>query len=92
MKAVMLMFDTLTRNHLAPYGGDAITPNFTQLARESAQFDNFYVGSMPCMPARRELHTGRYNFPAPQLGATGAVRFLHVPGTESGRYSRPHGD
>ncbi|KLQ24236.1 sulfatase-like hydrolase/transferase [Citrobacter sp. RHBSTW-00570] len=62
MKAVMLMFDTLTRNHLAPYGGDAITPNFTRLARESAQFDNFYVGSMPCMPARRELHTGRYNF------------------------------
>ena len=25
-------------------------------------FDNFFVGSMPCMPARRELHTGRYNF------------------------------
>ncbi|HCL5271128.1 TPA: sulfatase [Salmonella enterica] len=62
MKAVMLMFDTLTRNHLAPYGGDAITPNFTHLSEESAQFDNFYVGSMPCMPARRELHTGRYNF------------------------------
>lgn len=62
MKAVMLMFDTLTRNHLAPYGGDAITPNFTRLAQASAQFDNFYVGSMPCMPARRELHTGRYNF------------------------------
>lgn len=62
MKAVMLMFDTLTRNHLAPYGGDAITPNFTRLANESVQFDNFYVGSMPCMPARRELHTGRYNF------------------------------
>ncbi|EKK7703285.1 sulfatase [Cronobacter sakazakii] len=62
MKAVMLMFDTLTRHHLAPYGGDAITPNFTRLARESAQYDNFYVGSMPCMPARRELHTGRYNF------------------------------
>ena len=51
MKAVMLMFDTLTRNHLAPYGGDAITPNFTRLAQESAQFDRFYVGSMPCMPA-----------------------------------------
>ena len=62
MKAVMLMFDTLTRNHLAPYGGEAITPNFTRLAKESAQFDRFYVGSMPCMPARRELHTGRYNF------------------------------
>ena len=26
------------------------------------QFQNAYVGSMPCMPARREMHTGRYNF------------------------------
>jgi len=25
-------------------------------------FDNCYIGSMPCMPARREFHTGRYNF------------------------------
>ena len=22
----------------------------------------FYGGSMPCMPARREIHTGKYNF------------------------------
>jgi arylsulfatase A-like enzyme len=25
-------------------------------------FETSYVGSMPCMPARREIHTGRYNF------------------------------
>lgn len=25
-------------------------------------FNQFYGGSMPCMPARRELQTGRYNF------------------------------
>ena len=30
--------------------------------KKSTQFENFYVGSMPCMPARREMHTGRYNF------------------------------
>ena len=41
---------------------DTIAPNFTRLAEHAAVFDNSYVGSMPCIPARRELHTGRYNF------------------------------
>lgn len=63
MKAIMVMFDSLNRHMLSAYGSDRIkTPNFTRLARKTATFDNFYVGSMPCMPARRELHTGRLNF------------------------------
>ncbi|MDO5122686.1 MAG: sulfatase-like hydrolase/transferase, partial [Erysipelotrichaceae bacterium] len=32
------------------------------LAQHTAVFDNSYVCSMPCMPARREIHTGRANF------------------------------
>ena len=63
MKAIMLMFDTLNRRMLPPYGNDWVhAPNFQRLAERSATFDNCYIGSMPCMPARRELHTGRYNF------------------------------
>ncbi|MGO4538062.1 sulfatase [Paenibacillus sp. 2TAB19] len=64
MKAIMVMFDTLNRHMLSPYGGpDWIrTPNFKRLAERTVVFDNSYVGSMPCMPARRELHTGRHNF------------------------------
>lgn len=62
MKAVVLLFDTLTKHHISSYGGEAITPNFTRLAERSVQYNRFHVGSMPCMPARRELHTGRYNF------------------------------
>ncbi|RSN46933.1 sulfatase [Actinomadura sp. WAC 06369] len=63
MRAVMLMFDTLNRRFLPPYGARGIhAPNFERLRRRSATFDNCYGGSMPCMPARRELHTGRYNF------------------------------
>lgn len=59
----MLLFDTLNRHMLPPYGGDYIkAPNFQRLAERSVVFDNCYVGSMPCIPARRELHTGRYNF------------------------------
>ncbi|MBN9066584.1 MAG: sulfatase [Rhizobiales bacterium] len=63
MKAIMVMFDSLNRRFLPPYGCDWIeAPNFERLARHSAVFHNCYAGSMPCMPARRELHTGRYNF------------------------------
>ncbi len=63
MKAVMVMFDSLNRRMLPPYGCDWVhAPNFTRLAGRSVTFTNAYVGSLPCMPARRELHTGRYNF------------------------------
>ncbi|MDQ3458710.1 MAG: sulfatase [Deinococcota bacterium] len=63
MKAIMVMFDSLNRHMLPPYGCDWVhAPNFERLAKRSITFTNSYIGSMPCMPARRELHTGRYNF------------------------------
>lgn len=63
MRAIMVMFDSLNRHMLPPYGSDEIeAPNFRRLAERTVTFDNFYAGSMPCMPARRELHTGRHNF------------------------------
>ena len=59
----MLMFDSLNRHMLPPYGCDWVhAPNFKRLAEKTVTFDRAFVGSMPCMPARRELHTGRYNF------------------------------
>ena len=63
MKAIMVMYDSLCRNMLSSYGCDWIpTPNFQRLAERAVTFERNYVGSMPCIPARRELHTGRYNF------------------------------
>ena len=63
MKAIMVMFDSLNRRMLPPYGCDWVhAPNFQRLAERSVTFTNSYVGSMPCMPARREFHTGRLNF------------------------------
>lgn len=63
MRAIILMFDSLNRHMLHPYADTFVdAPNFARLARKAATFDNFYAGSMPCMPARREMHTGRYNF------------------------------
>lgn len=63
MKAIMVMFDSLNKKLLESYGCDwTSTPNFKRLAERSIQFNSCFVGSMPCMPARRELHTGRSNF------------------------------
>jgi len=63
VRAIMVMFDTLNRRYLPPYGAKGIhAPNFERLQQRSVTFDNCYAGSMPCMPARRELHTGRHNF------------------------------
>lgn len=63
MKAIMVMYDSLNRAMLESYGCRwTRTPNFKRLAERSTQFENCYVSSMPCMPARRELHTGRPNF------------------------------
>lgn len=63
MKAIMVMFDSLNRHLLPPYGCEWVhAPNFARLAERTATFDQSYVCSMPCMPARRDLHTGRPNF------------------------------
>lgn len=63
MKAIFVLFDSLNRHMLSPYGCNWVhTPNFDRLAERTATFDRAFVGSMPCMPARRDLHTGRYNF------------------------------
>ncbi|MCO6188523.1 sulfatase [Rhizobium sp. L1K21] len=63
MRVIVVMFDSLNRKMLPPYGGDPKNaPNFARLAERAVTFDHCYAGSMPCMPARREMHTGRYNF------------------------------
>lgn len=63
MRAIMVMYDSLNRHYLPNYGDDITKmPNFVRLGKHTVTFDNAYAGSMPCMPARRELHTGRLNF------------------------------
>jgi arylsulfatase A-like enzyme len=63
MKTVFILMDSLNRHYLAPYGGSCVqTPNLERLAARGLTFDNHWVGSLPCMPARREIMTGRHNF------------------------------
>ena len=62
MKCVFVLFDSLNRLSIGPYGGQIDTPNFDRFAARAATFDSHYVGSLPCMPARRDLMTGRPGF------------------------------
>lgn len=63
MKTVFVLFDSLNRKAMECYGGNEVkTPNFARFAERAVTFDTHYVGSLPCMPARRDMHTGRPSF------------------------------
>lgn len=64
MRTIVVLMDTLRRDHLSCYNPDTscLTPRISEFARDCCRFDSHYVGSMPCIPARRDLFCGRYNF------------------------------
>jgi len=51
------------------YGGQVLTPNIDQLAKDGVRFDNAYVTASSCSPSRCSIITGRYphNTGAPEL-------------------------
>lgn len=63
MKTVFILCDTLNRRMLDIYNSadTAITPNINRLAEKGVVFENHFCGSAPCMPARRDIMTGRLN-------------------------------
>jgi arylsulfatase A-like enzyme len=64
MRTVVVLMDTLRRDFLRCYNPETscLTPNISRFAEECCRFDSHYVGSMPCMPARRDIFCGRLNF------------------------------
>jgi arylsulfatase A-like enzyme len=78
MKIIFIMLDSLNRRYLSVYNKKATTiiPNIERLARRSMIFDNHWCGSAPCMPARRDILTGRLNFMERPWG--GIEPFDHV--------------
>lgn len=64
MRTVLVLMDTLRRDALGCYNpeGAAQTPCLDAFAQDSVVFDNHWIGSAPCMPARRDIMCGRYNF------------------------------
>lgn len=75
MNVIVIMNDSLRRDHIGAYGLPAPwprpghegqpfveTPNLDRLAAHSAMFDRCYVASYPTVPNRRDLFTGRWGF------------------------------
>lgn len=64
MKTIVVLMDTLRRDYLECYNPktDCINPNLMQFSKDSCRFNNHFTGSMPCMPVRRDIFTGRLNF------------------------------
>lgn len=63
MKVIMILSDSVNRHYLPTYGNDWVhVPNIERFAQRSITFDNHWIGSAPCMPARRDMLTGRIHF------------------------------
>ena len=63
MNVILILIDSCNRHYLSPYGCKTVqTPNIGQLADRGVTFTNHVIGSAPCMPARREMMTGRREF------------------------------
>lgn len=64
MKTILILMDTVRKDCLKTYNydSDLITTNIDNLAKDSYIFENHCTGSLPCMPARRDLMTGRLDF------------------------------
>ena len=64
MNVVVIIADTLRTGHLGCYGNTEIqTPNIDAFAQRSVQFTRSYPESLPTIPVRRALHTGRRAYP-----------------------------
>jgi arylsulfatase A-like enzyme len=64
MNVIFVLTDSLRRDFLGCYGNRKMhTPNFDRLAEMGILFEQARMGSFPCMPARREILTGRFEFP-----------------------------
>src|ERR687885_623723 len=64
MNVVLVIIDSLRKDHVGAYGNDWIkTPNLASLAKESLRFTEAYPESLPTICARRAIHTGVRTWP-----------------------------
>lgn len=64
MNIILILVDSLNKDCLSIYNPDTLcrTPSIDAFAQKGRIFDNHYVASLPCMPARREIFAGRKEF------------------------------
>lgn len=64
MNLLLIVLDSLRQDHVGCYGNDWIkTPNIDKFASESIVFTRCWSESLPTIPVRRALHTGKRTFP-----------------------------
>ena len=67
MNIILVIFDSLRKDCLGVYGsppwGEVHTPHFDAFARQSLVMTRAYPESLPTLPARRAIYTGRRVYP-----------------------------
>ncbi|MEJ2294221.1 MAG: RagB/SusD family nutrient uptake outer membrane protein, partial [Candidatus Lokiarchaeota archaeon] len=64
VNAILIIIDTLRQDHVGAYGNPWIkTPNLDSFAKESVKFTRMYPESLPTLPARKAIYTGKRVFP-----------------------------
>lgn len=64
VNAILIIIDTLRQDHVGCYGNTWIkTPNLDNFAQESVKFTRMYPDSLPTLPARKAIYTGKRIFP-----------------------------
>lgn len=63
LNIILILADSLRRDHLGAFGGPSgLTPNLDRFSHRAYRFPNHFVGSLPTIPARREIYAGRQEF------------------------------
>ena len=62
MNTILIMSDSFRYDNLSCYGPTAVkTPRLDQFARQAHVFENAYLGSLPTLPNRQDIMTGRFS-------------------------------
>jgi len=63
MNVILIICDTVRHDYCGCYGSRWVqTPNIDALACESAVMENFFTGSFPTGPMRKDVQSGRFTF------------------------------
>ena len=64
MNIILILVDSLNKSSLNIYNPETVcnSPQLDDFAKRSFVFENHFMSSLPCMPARREIFTGRKEF------------------------------
>jgi len=62
INVILILLDSLNKAYIGPYGNQRVeTKNMDRLAKKGIVFEHHFLYSAPCVPARRELFSGRKN-------------------------------